>query len=264
MNNEPLLGKKILITRAREQSRDFTSRLKRLGAEVIEFPTIEIVPPSSWKGVDHALAQLKSYDWVIFTSANGVSFFFQRLKEKGYNRRTLSALKICAIGPATAGQLKKRGIRVDYIPKEFIAESILKGFKKMGIGGKRILLARAKRARDVLPQGLKKMEARVDVVEAYRTVKPKGGGMRLKRLLRKKEVDCITFTSSSTVSHFVDLLKKEELKDLLKGIVIACIGPVTSRTANEWGMRVQIQPKEYTVPALAQSIADYFSNKEFK
>ncbi|MBM4325432.1 MAG: uroporphyrinogen-III synthase, partial [Deltaproteobacteria bacterium] len=122
MSNEPLLGKKILITRAREQSREFTTRLKRLGAEVIEFPTIEIVPPSSWKGVDHAVAKLKSYDWVIFTSANGVNFFFQRLKEKGKNRHLLSGSKICAIGPATAEQLRKKNIRVDLIPKEFIAE----------------------------------------------------------------------------------------------------------------------------------------------
>lgn len=260
----PLKGKKILITRAREQSAEFSTRLKKLGAEVIELPTIEIVPPSSWKGVDHGIAKLQSYDWVIFTSANGVNFFFQRLKEKGKNRRSFSGSKICAIGPATGEQLKKKSVRVDYIPKEFVAESILKGFKRIGVEGKQILLARAKKARDVLPQGLKKMGARVDVVEAYRTIKPKGGAMRLKRLLEKKEVDVITFTSSSTVSHFIDLLKKEALKDLLKGVTIACIGPITARTVKEAGLKVHIQPKEYTIPGLTRAIAEYFASHPYK
>lgn len=259
MNRIPLKGKKILITRARDQSAEFSKRLKRLGAKVIELPTIEIVPPLSWKKMDRALSQLTSYDWIIFTSANGVLSFFKRLKEKGKNRGSLSGLKVCAIGPATAQQLKKRGVKVYYIPKEFIAESILKGFKKMGIEGNRILLARAKKARDVLPEGLKKMGARVDVVEAYRTIKPKGGAIRLKRLLKNKEVDVITFTSSSTVTHFMDLLKKEDLRKCLKGIAIACIGPVTARTVKESNVKVHIQPKEYTIPGLTQAIAEYFT-----
>lgn len=254
----PLVGKRILITRAREQSSEFKTRLKKLGAEVIEFPTIEIVPPSSWKGVDHAIAQLKSYDWVIFTSANGVHFFYQRLKERGKPQRSLSGLKICAIGPATAKQLKKRGARVNYIPKEFIAESILMGFRKMGTEGKQILLARAKKARDVLPEGLKKLGAIVDVVEVYRTVKPRGGSRRLKQLLEKGKIDVITFTSSSTVSHFIDLLKKEDVKNILKGAALACIGPVTARTVKEAGLKAHIQPKEYTIPGLTQAIAEYF------
>jgi len=259
MDKKPLIGKKILITRAREQSVEFATRLKKLGAEVIQFPTIEIVPPLSWKNLDRAIAQLKFYDWVIFTSANGVNFFYQRLKERGKNRRSLSGLKICAIGPATAEQLKKRGARVDYIPKKFVAESILGGFKRMGIEGKQILLARAKKARDVLPEGLKKIGTTVDVVEVYRTVKPKGKVMRLKRLLEKKEVDVITFTSSSTVSHFIDLLGKEVLKNLLKGVAITCIGPITARTVREAGLKVHIQPEEYTIPALTRAIAEYFA-----
>lgn len=260
MDKRPLRGKKILITRAREQSAEFSKRLKRLGAEVIEFPTIEIVPPLSWKGLDQVLSRLPSYDWIIFTSANGVAFFHQRLREKGKDRRSLSGLKICAIGPATAQQLKKRRLRVDYIPKEFVAESILKGFKRMGIRGKQILLARAKKARDVLPEGLRSIGARVDVVEAYRTVKPKRGAMRLKGLLKKRGVDVITFTSSSTVNHFIDLLKKEEVQDLLKGVAIACIGPVTARTVKASGLKVHIQPREYTIPGLTQAIAQYFVN----
>ena len=261
MNKLSLSGKKILITRAREQSGDFATQLKKLGAEVIEFPTIEIVPPTTWKRLDRAIDRLKSYDWIIFTSANGVNFFFERFREKGEDCHLPSSLKVCAIGPATAYQLKDRAIRVDYVPKEFVAEAILKGFKEMAVKGKRILLARAEEARDLLPQGLRKMGAEIDVVVAYQTVKPKGGSRRLKKLLGDGGIDVITFTSSSTVNHFAELLKKEDLKELLDGIAIACIGPITARTATGWGMRVRIRPKEYTIPSLTQAIAKYFSKK---
>jgi uroporphyrinogen III methyltransferase/synthase len=261
MAKKPLIAKRILITRARDQSAEFATHLRDLGAEVIEFPTIKIVPATSWKELDRAIDQLKSYDWLIFTSANGVNFFWERLKEKDKDHPFPSSLKVCAIGPATAYQLKEKGIRVDYTPKEFSAEAILEGFEKMAIKGKRILLARAKVARDVLPKGLRKMGAEVDVIEVYRTVKPRGGSKRLKQLLTEGRINAITFTSSSTVNHFAELLKKEDLKKLLEGIVIACIGPVTARTAKGWGMRVQIQPREYTIPALTQAIGKYFSKK---
>jgi uroporphyrinogen III methyltransferase/synthase len=261
MDGKPLAGKKILITRARDQAAVFASSLKDLGAEVIELPTIEIVPPASWKGLDRAIDQLGSYDWLIFTSANGVNFFWQRLEERGKGPRLPSSLKVCAIGPATAYQLKEKGIEVDYTPKEFVAEAILKGFEKMMLKGKRILLARAREARDVLPEGLKQLGAKIDVVETYRTVKPKGGSKKLKELLTKGKIDAITFTSSSTVNHFVELLKKEDLQELLKNCAIACIGPITARTAKKWKMRVQIQPKEYTIPTLTQAIVQYFLRK---
>jgi uroporphyrinogen III methyltransferase/synthase len=261
MAEKPLSGKKILITRAREQAAVFASSLKDLGGEVIELPTIEIVPPVSWKGLDRTIDQIDSYDWLIFTSANGVNFFWQRWKERGKDHLPPS-LKICAIGPATAYQLMEKGIEVHYTPKEFIAEAILKGFEKSMLKGKRVLLARAKEARDVLPEGLRRMGARVDVVEVYRTVKPKGGAKGLKDLLKKGKVDVITFTSSSTVNHFVELLKKENLQELLKNCAIACIGPITARTAKNWRMRVHIQPKEYTIPALTQAIVKYLTRKQ--
>jgi uroporphyrinogen III methyltransferase/synthase len=260
MSKAPLNGKRILITRAREQSGEFATLLKKTGAEVMELPTIEIVPPLSWKELDRVFPRLRSYDWLIFTSANGVHFFWQRLREKGKTRLPPS-IKVCAIGPATAKQLKEKKISVDYMPKEFIAESILDGFQKKFIKGKRILLARAKKARDILPKGLRKMGAKVDVVEVYRTIKPRGGSKRLRQLLTDGKINVITFTSSSTVNHFVDLLKKEDLQKRLKGIAIACIGPVTAKTAKEWGMKVQIQPKEYTIPGLTKAIAEYFDKK---
>jgi uroporphyrinogen III methyltransferase/synthase len=148
---------------------------------------------------------------------------------------------------------------LDYVPKEFIAESILQGFEKMAVRGKKVLLARARIARDVLPKGLRKMGAAVDVAEVYRTVKPRGASKRLRALLTEEKIDAIAFTSSSTVNHFVELLKKEDLKRLVKGIAIACIGPVTARTAKKWGMKIAIQPGEYTIPALAQAMVEYFS-----
>lgn len=252
-------GKRILITRARDQSSEFAKRLRKSGAEAIEFPTIEISPPRSWKGLDQAIRELKSYDWIIFTSANGVHFFWQRLKGKRNNLSLLPSLKVAAIGPATAEKLRQKGIRISYIPKEFVAEGILTGFEKRQIKGKRILLARAKKARDILPKGLRRMGAQVDVIEAYRTAKPKGGAKRLKEILTKKKIDAIAFTSSSTVNHFVELLKTRDLRQLLKDIAIACIGPITAKTAKSWGMRVQIEPKQYTIPSLAQAIVDYFS-----
>jgi len=259
MGERPLLGKKILVTRARNQSSEFAVRLRNLGAEVIEYPTIEILPPLNWDGLDRAISGLRSYDWIIFTSANGANFFWQRLTDKGKTRSLLSSLKICAIGPATAKELKKKGIGVDYVPNEFVAESILQGLRKMTIQGKRILLARAKVARDVLPRGLREMGAEVDVIEVYRTVKPRGGKKRLKQLLTDGKMDVITFTSSSTVNHFTELLNEDDLKKLLRGITIACIGPITAQTATKWGMRVQIQPKEYTIAALTDAIVEYFT-----
>jgi uroporphyrinogen III methyltransferase/synthase len=261
MANRPLAGKTILITRAREQSAEFGTRLRSLGAEVVEFPTIEIVPPLSWEDLDRAMDQLASYDWIIFTSVNGVIYFWQRFSERDKEASFPSSVRVCAIGPATANRLREKGVRVDYTPREFIAEAILEGFKKMAIQGKRVLLARVKKARDVLPQGLRRLGAEVDVVEAYRTVKPRGGSRKLKKILTGGEVDVVTFTSSSTVNHFVGLLKKEELKRLLKDVTIACIGPVTARTAEGLGMKVRIQPKEYTIPALTEAIVKYFAKK---
>ena len=259
MNKKSLAGKRILITRAREQSRGFATQLKKLGAEVIEFPTIEMVSPLSWRDVDRAVDRLKFYDWIIFTSANGVDFFWQRLAERQGPHPLPSSLRVCAIGPATANRLKKKGVSVHYVPEKFVAESILEGFEKMAVQGKRILLARAKKARDILPKGLRKMGAKVDVVAVYRTVRPRGGSKKLRKLLEEGRIDVISFTSSSTVNHFSELLKKEDFKKLLKGVAIACIGPVTAKTAKEWAMKVRIQPAQYTIPDLTRAIAAYYN-----
>lgn len=255
--NKPLSGKRVLITRAKEQSEGLAKRLKELGADVIEFPTIEIIPPTSWLHLDQAIKNLNRFDWIIFTSVNGVKFFFERFKIKRGSIFPYS-LKVCAIGPATAKELKARKIRVDYIPKKFIAESILEGFKKKKISGKRILIARAKKARDILPKGLREMGAEVEVVETYRTIKPKGAKDRIRKILKNDKIDVITFSSSSTVSNFVELLKGVNINRFLKNTLIACIGPVTAKTARDLGLRVDILPKRYTIPALTYAIAKYF------
>lgn len=264
MSGKPLSGKRILITRSQKQSSEFSSLLKKNGAEVIELPMIEIVPPRSWRKVDRAIERLKIYDWIIFTSANGVDFFFGRMRDGEKTLASLSSLKVCAIGPATASRLAERKIFVHLMPEKYVAESILKAFQREPIEGKRILLARAQKARDILPRGLEEMGAKVDVVEVYRTIKPRGGSGELKRILKEGKVDLITFTSSSTVNHFVELLKGEDLKSLLQGILIACIGPVTSKTARQWGMKVQIQPREYTIQGLTRAIIEYFKNKRHR
>lgn len=259
MIDRPLAGKTILITRAREQSADFSGRLRDLGAEVIEFPTIEIVPPVSWEALDRAIEQLASYDWILFTSVNGVHFFWQRLADTGRSLALPPSLKVCAIGPATAARLKEKGVPIETMPKEFVAEAVLEEFKKMDLRGKRLLLCRAKKARDLLPMGLRRLGAEVHVVEAYRTVKPRGGSKALKKILADRPIDVITFTSSSTVNHFMELLEKGNPRNVLRGMAIASIGPVTSKTVREWGLEVHVQPHDYTIPGLAQAIAGYFS-----
>ena len=257
MTEKPLLGKTVLVTRARDQSQEFVGCLEKRGAETVSLPTIKIVPPRSWDSVDRAIDRLDGYDWIVFTSVNGVNFFWRRMAEKQLFSFPRS-LKVCTIGPATTKQVEQKGARVDYMPREYVAEAILQGFEAMAIQGKRILLARVKKARDILPQGLRKMGARVDVVETYRTIKPGGGARILKRLLDEKKINVVTFTSSSTVNHLVDLLKKEDVKKLLEIVVLASSGPVTTQTLRTHGLEADIQAHPYTIPGLTQAIVDYF------
>ncbi len=259
MDDTALKGKRILITRASSQSAEFEDCLKARGAEVISCPTIQIRPPSRWVQVDGAIEKLTEYDWIIFTSANGVQFFLQRMGIKTGDARLPSGLRVCAIGPATARGLTERNIKVDYMPEKFVAESILEGFKKRNIGGRRFLLARAKEARDVLPKGLEQMGGAVDVVEVYRTVKPKGARGLIEQQL-SRGIDVIAFTSSSTVNHFVEFFEGEDMKDLLKDVKIACIGPITAETAVRRGFTVRIQPTEYTIPGLTDAIVAFFQS----
>jgi uroporphyrinogen III methyltransferase/synthase len=257
----PLFGKRILVTRSREQASELSEQLRELGAIPIEFPTIGILPPESWVDVDHCLNRVVLYDWIIFTSANGVRFFLKRLLALGRDVRDLKGPKVCAIGPKTAESLEALKIRVDLIPKEYRAEAIFEGLKKDNLRGKKILIPRARVARDVLPEELRKAGAGVDVVEVYQTVLPKENIDEIRDLLKKRVIGAVTFTSSSTVSNFVEMLGPKEAMELIAGTVVASIGPLTAEKARTLGIETTVMPKEYTIPALVRALAEYFQKQ---
>ena len=258
-DSKPLFGKGVVITRPEKQADDLAQLLIKEGATPIHFPTIKIVPPLSWRELDKAIKKLDDYDWLIFTSANGVAYFFERLSAKGKDIRDLKGIKICCIGPATARQVQDKGIRVDLIPGEFISEGILKSFARKKLKGKKILLARAAEARDVLPEGLKKLGARVDVATAYVTVTSGRKKNELEDLFNENQVDVITFTSSSTVNNFRKIMGSGFR--LPEGVKIASIGPVTAATARKAGFPVDIHQEEYTMEGLVNALNAYFGKK---
>ncbi|MBI2985742.1 MAG: uroporphyrinogen-III synthase [Deltaproteobacteria bacterium] len=260
-NRKPLSGRRIVITRARSQASAFARALEGLGAEVVEFPTIEILPPTSYDPLDQSIREIHSYHWIIFTSVNGVAHFFARWQQLQRQLQDLKGIKVAAIGPETAKGLESVGLRADLVPQEFRAEAILGELKPDEVRGKRILLPRAAQARDVLPNTLRQWGAEVDVIEAYRTVAAKGKAGRLEELVRGNGIDMITFTSSSTVSNFAALFSSENLTGLLSGVAVACIGPITQKTAEELAIRVDVVSQDYTIPGLTRTIAEYFERQ---
>jgi uroporphyrinogen III methyltransferase/synthase len=256
--NRPLMGRSIVVTRSRDQAGDLVKRLSDLGAECLECPTIKVVPADDVKPLDKAIDSLASYDWLIFTSVNGVDFFFSRLFEKRKDVRDLHHIRTAAVGPATAKRLLDFGFKSDIVPESYRAESVVRAFAKEDIDGKKILLPRAKEARAVLPVELTRMGAVVDDVEAYvnKAVKD-SAGVVLERI-QERTIDMITFTSSSTVKNFRDLLPAEGLEHLMQGIAVACIGPVTAETARDLGFGVHIVGEAYTIPKLCDAIVKYY------
>ena len=259
-NGQLLCGCRVLVSRAKKQAGVLSSQLRDLGCEVIEIPFIEIRKPKSFRPLDRALGNLATYDWLILTSVNGVEALFERMAKKRLGAEDLAHLKIAAIGPATKGAIEKHGLSVTATPKEYIAESVVSTLRRR-VKGKRVLLVRAKVARDVIPRELRKVAAVVDVSEAYETVAPKSSAKKLRSLLanEKRRPHVITFTSSSTVKNFVGLLGLREARAALKkthGIHSASIGPVTSATLREFGLPVHIEAEEYTVPGLVKAIVE--------
>ncbi|MFQ5441443.1 MAG: uroporphyrinogen-III C-methyltransferase [Thermodesulfobacteriota bacterium] len=258
---KPLFAKRVLVTRASEQAGEFTALLESRGAAAVVMPTIKTTRPPSWAPLDRAIKKLPTYDWAVFTSVNGVKYFFERLYKLGKDVRELKGVRICAIGPRTAAEIRALNIKVDITPKKFIAEAVLKALGRRGIKGKRFLLARALVAREVLPQEIKRLGGSIDVVPAYRTVRPLKEAAVVMGLIKEGEIDVITFTSSSTVTNFLRFFKKGEAPGLLNSAKIACIGPITARTASENGLSVDIMPEEYTIPALTEAVEGYYARQ---
>lgn len=259
----PLQGRSVLVTRARMQSESLTSKLEALGAQVIHCPTIEIVPPQSWDQLDAALRRLGIYDWIVFTSANGVRFFFDRLNdlELTNHLQMLATTNLCAIGPATASAIEERGAVANLVASESSSEGALTAIINhtgdvKNIKGLRFLIPRARIAREVLPEGLRKLGAEVDTVETYQTVKPDVDPESVNLLFKENSIDAITFTSSSTVSNFAELAGLTDLSRLLDATLVACIGPATAETAARMGLTKVIQPDMHNSDALVESIVE--------
>ncbi|MGA9529040.1 MAG: uroporphyrinogen-III synthase [Terriglobales bacterium] len=252
--NHPLTGTRILVGRARHQAGSLSSSLRSLGARVIEIPFIEIRKPKSFAAMDEALKNFTAYDWLILTSVNGVEAMWERMRKLRIPRRKLSRLKIAAIGPSTKRAIVKHGLKVKMMPEEYVAESVVKGLRDQ-VSGKRVLLVRAKVARDVIPDSLREAGAHVDVVEAYETVVPVKSKTRLRELMKDKNrrPHVITFTSSSTVRNFAALLGSAK-GAALKGIQFASIGPVTSATLAELHLPTAIEAREFTMGGLIRAI----------
>lgn len=299
----PLSGVRVLVGRARHQAGVLSSELRKLGAEVLEIPFIEIRKPRSFRPLDSALKQLADYDWLILTSANGVEAMWQRMAKLGITSRVFDRerkqenregheftraakrpkkgavasaaegrLQIAAIGPATKQSIERRGIKVDVVPEQYIAESVVRSLKNK-VNGKRVLLVRAKVARDVIPRELRKAGARIDVTEAYETAIPESSRRRLRDVLNdsQRRPHVVTFTSSSTVRNFVALLGGSRSaagalqargQECPRHTRLASIGPVTSSTLREFGLPVDIEARNYTIPGLVEAIVTAFRNSE--
>ncbi len=254
---KPLLGKGIVVTRAREQASTIANDLAALGAHVIQFPTIEIHPMPDYAEVDESIKKLNTYQWLVFTSVNGVKHFWKRLALQKLDSRSLHGIKVAAIGPATAEILREKGINPDFIPEKYVAEGVVEGMLALGMKGQNILLPRAKEAREVLPDALREAGANVTVLPIYET---KPAGARKEEVLEELEngrIHCITFGSSSTVDNFISLVPVETLKKY-PNVKLAAIGPITAKTMQKHGLDCHIQPEDFTIPALVDELKTYF------
>jgi uroporphyrinogen-III synthase len=251
--DQPLKGVRVLVGRARHQAGALSRELRKQGADVLEIPFIEIRHPRSFRPLDSALKNLGAYDWLILTSVNGVEAMWERLAKLRLNQKHLQHLHIAAIGPATRKALEQHHAKVDVVPKEYVAESVVRSLRRR-MKGKRVLLVRAKVARDVIPRELRQAGAHVVVVEAYETVIPRASRSRLRHVMKnpRQRPHVITFTSSSTVRNFVALLGPRHAT--LRGIGLASIGPVTSSTLRELGLPVDIEAKHFTILGLVKAI----------
>lgn len=261
--SRPLNDVRALVTRPRAQAVALCRLLQNSGADVLAVPTVEIVEPEDWTTVDAAVRGLSGYDMAIFTSANGVERFLGRMQALGHAEKELGALQLVAIGPATAEVLRSRGLDVQIVPEEYRAEGVVDAVvaaRPAGLDGLRVLVPRALKARAVLPDRLRRLGATVDVVPVYRSLIPPGTAPRLQEAFEER-VDLVTFTSSSTVDHFIQLVGPGQVEELLARTVVACIGPITAGTATRGGLQVAVLPQDYTVESLHRAVVQYFDDR---
>ncbi|SKA97856.1 uroporphyrinogen III methyltransferase / synthase [Paucidesulfovibrio gracilis DSM 16080] len=253
-----LLGKGVVVTRAREQASGLVRTLADHGAHVYEFPTIRIQPLDSYEVVENAILRLPMQDWVIFTSVNGVRHFWNQLREIGLDARVFGGLQVAAIGPATADALRERGINPDFVPEKYVAEHVVSGLLERGIAGKKVLIPRAKVAREVLPEELVKAGAEVQVLPVYETMLSQADDAEILQAMDQDKLDYVTFTSSSTVDNFFTLVDADRLREYKAAhpdkAKLACIGPITAQTLQKHGFDADLQPEDYTIPALVNAL----------
>lgn len=251
---KPLFGKRIIVTRARHQASALSQAIENLGGEAWEFPAIEIAPPTAPERLTKVIKELKRFQWLVFTSVNGVDAFFKELDRQGRDIRDLKGMELVAIGPVTQAALESKNLRVAYIPQEYLAEKIIEGLASRVLPGQSVLIARAEEARDILPESLKALGADVWDIPAYKTILGRANREELKRMLAEKAVDAVTFTSSSTVRNFMQLLDGD--LSLLDGVKIFSIGPITSATARELGLKVHKEAAQYTINGLLEALVE--------
>jgi uroporphyrinogen III methyltransferase/synthase len=264
-DDRPLFGRRIVVTRSREQAGELIDMLEERGADAIAAPTIQIDTPEDVAGLDGAVANASTFDWIVFTSANGVDSFMSRLTASA-DVRELKGVHVCAVGPSTASRLLRYGIRADLMPSEYRAEAVMDALRTLGpLRGKRVLLPRADIGRDVLVDELRQAGADITDVVAYRTTlaAADGAGDRdIYRMLLDGQIDAVTFTSASTVRNFAQIHGQEQAADLLRGTVVAAIGPVTAEAAQQLGIETTVQPERYTIPDLVDALVEHFRGRQ--
>lgn len=258
----PLFGKKFIVTRTREQASDLVAGLEEFGANCLEYSTIHIQPAESYDVLDSELERLNEYHWILFTSLNGVKFFFEYLYSKSMDARDLKGPDIAVVGKSTADLLLQYGVHADMIPSTFTGEGLAEALLDQGVEGRNILIPRALQAREILPETLRGAGAQVTVAPVYQNCPAEGDKESLRAEFSSGEVEMLTFTSSSTVRNFltmIDAENQEELQRILSGVKIAAIGPITAKTVTDNGLQIDVQPEEYTIPAMIDAIVDYYN-----
>ncbi len=253
----PLKGLRILVTRPESQARGFMAQLEQAGAHPILLPTIKIIAPPSWEPADKAISKLSDYQWLILSSVNGVNGFFKRLQEKGLSRRNCAHLTTICVGPKTAHAANAIGLKSDMVAKEYAAEGIIELFTNLDIKQQKILLPRALKARELLPETLRQKGANVNVVPVYETIFPPESTQLLNQLLTQENIDIITVTSASSAANLIKHCHNPQALKKLKSIPTACIGPITAQAASATGLNVKIIAEDYTSEGLLAALERY-------